>query len=227
MMKTGCLLIHGFGGDISEVAPLAQLLRDQGFTVRCFRLPGHTGERRDLKRADHMAWIASAQKELNTLQNSCGRVFIIGFSMGGLIAANLACENEVAGIATLNSPIYCWHKRQIFRNVLTDLKTGKRHYLPRYLHSAVKFPTRALMEFNRLLRITKKRLKDIPCPLFIAQGLEDDTVSPRSAAYILKAAGSPIKTICYYKHSDHLICRGHDLLALFRDLTGFMAEQGR
>ncbi len=226
MKNTGCLLIHGFGGDLSEIDPLACLLKEQGFTIRCFQLPGHTGKRRDLGRADHLDWIAAAQNELEELQKSCEKVFIIGFSMGGLIAANLACDNTVTGIATLNSPIFCWNKRQILRNILKDFKSGEQDHLPRYLHSVVKFPLNALLQFNRLLRKTKKRLREVSCPVFIAQGLQDDTVSPKSAAYLLRTIGSHLKTIRYYKHSGHLICCGPDRYALFRDLMAFMSHHG-
>ncbi|MDF2675656.1 MAG: hypothetical protein K0R09_3928 [Clostridiales bacterium] len=31
----GCLLIHGFGGSISEVQPLADRLAEKGFKVEC------------------------------------------------------------------------------------------------------------------------------------------------------------------------------------------------
>lgn len=50
-------------------------------------------------------------------------------------------------------------------------------------------------------------IKNVRCPLFIAQALEDDTVKWKSADYIYKNAASEFKLIKYYKGSGHLICR--------------------
>lgn len=221
-MIPGCLLIHGFGGDISEIEPLESCLNDQGITVKCSELKGHTGLRRDLSQVEYLDWITSAQDDLDELGKGCNTLFIIGFSMGGLIAANLACNNRVAGIAMLNSPIYCWNKRQIISNIVHDLKNQQNSYISRYLHSTVKFPIRALLQFNLLLKRTKYLLGHLKCPLFIGQGLLDDTVSPKSAEYIRKNSGSSHKTVRYYRNSNHLICHGPDSRILFTDLMGFI-----
>lgn len=223
-MHAGCLLIHGFGGDLSEIQPLESFLTSQGIVVQCVALPGHTGIRKDLGSADHLDWIASAQDALDTLQKRCDTPFIIGFSMGGLIAANLACDTRVAGIALLSSPIFCWDKKRILRNVLSDLKSRERSHIAHYLHSTVKFPLRALLQFNLLLKKTKKRLSLVTCPVFIAQGLLDDTVSPQSAEYLRRFTSASQKTVKYYARSSHLICHSADRQALFNDLLTYMAE---
>lgn len=222
MNRVGILLIHGFGGSVWEVEPLGAVLRKKGFTVLSTKLSGHGGSRSELRRASGKAWIASAQRDLDTLRQETDQVFILGFSLGGLIAINLAIDNPVAGIATLNSPIYCWHKRQILRNTVQDLRSGNRAHIRHYLESSVKFPWQTLLNFQRVLSTTKERLKELRCPIFIAQGVLDDTASPRSADYILAHAGSKDKRLCRYPASGHLICHEPDSEALFRDLSGFI-----
>ncbi len=221
--RPGVLLIHGFGGDVSEVAPLAAHLRQRGFTVVTPVLSGHGQGRRALGASGWRDWIASARAGLEALNREADRAVVIGFSMGGLIAVNLALAHPLAGIAALNSPIYCWNKRQILANVLQDLRAGSREHIRHYAASGVKFPLRTLAHFQRLLHATKGRLGAVGCPLFIAQGLLDDTVSPRSAAYLYRHAGSPAKTLRHYPGSGHLICHGPDSEALFRDLEAFLA----
>ncbi len=39
----GCLVIHGFGGGIHEIKPLADHLSNAGYTVAYPKLKGHTG----------------------------------------------------------------------------------------------------------------------------------------------------------------------------------------
>lgn len=220
----GILLIHGFGGNVSEVEPLREFLSASGFRVVSTMLSGHGGTRAQLRCSGWQDWVASAQRDLDTLRRNTERVFIVGFSMGGLIAIHLAIDNPVIGIATLNSPIYCWHKRQILRNTIQDLKYGESGHLRHYLESGTKFPWRTLLNFQRLLHLTKERLMELTCPIFIAQGTLDDTVSPRSADHILKNTASEKKQLQHYYKSSHLICHGPDNDALFRDLKGFIEE---
>jgi len=220
--KPQVLLIHGFGGDVSEVAPLAAHLRHRGYRVATPVLSGHGQGRRALRASGWRDWIASARAGLEELRDETDRVVVIGFSMGGLIAANLALEYPLAGIAMLNAPIFCWNKRQILANVLQDLKTGRREHIRHYAASGVKFPLRTLAHFQRLLFSTKGRLRAVQCPVFIAQGLLDDTVLPRSGDYLYRHAGSTVKTLRCYPNSSHLICHEPDSEVLFQDLECFL-----
>jgi carboxylesterase len=61
--KTGCLIIHGFGGDYSEVSALAEHLNGLGYPISCPQLAGHTGKREDLRRVTYRDWISPAAKE--------------------------------------------------------------------------------------------------------------------------------------------------------------------
>lgn len=221
--QTGCLLIHGFGGNVEEVAPLSHKLREAGYTVICPELAGHTKNRKDLRGTTYQDWIESAEIGLKELQAVCSHVYVIGFSMGGLIALNLALKHEVRGIVTLNTPIYYWDFKQIVINIVHDLQQRKLNYIRHYLRSSVSFPSSALLNFRRLLNITKPEIPRVRCPLFVAQALEDDTVRKSSAAYIYERAGSNRKSIEYYQKSDHLILWSEaadqvmeDILAFFR-----------
>lgn len=224
--EMGILLIHGFGGDISEIAPLAERLCRMGFAVSCARLHGHGGTRSDLRHTSWRLWLSSAQEAFNALKERTKAVFIIGFSMGGLIAINLAIDNPVFGIATLNSPIYCWNKRQILSNAIQDLHRGERAHLRHYLQSGIKFPWQTLLNFQRLLDTTKGRLPYMDTPIFVAQGLQDDTVSPRSAPFIMENVNAATRRLGSYPSSGHLICHGPDFETLLRDLCAFFEEIG-
>ena len=124
--NTGCLIIHGFGGNYDEISPLADHLKSRGYKVACPALAGHTGRRCDLKKAGYTDWIKSAERGFLDLAHRCQTVYIIGFSMGGLIAFNLALQHKVAGIVTINTPIYYWDVRKILSNIIKGLTGGGR-----------------------------------------------------------------------------------------------------
>lgn len=224
MEKIGCLVIHGFGGNVQEIRPLAEQLQEMGCRVVCPELAGHTGRRRDLAAVTCRDWIQSAELELARLRSECDRVVLIGFSMGGLIAVNLAVRHEVQALVTLNMPIFHWDLKRIAYNLLSDLRCRRFANLRRYVHSTYALPFPALLQFKLLLARTKKLLGRVTCPSFIAQALEDDTVQHRSAEYAHRQLGSKTRKVKYYSGSGHLICHSRIAPEVFRDVVDFINE---
>lgn len=185
-------------------------------------MKGHMGTRRDLANAKYTEWIASAEANLSELHSHCERVIVIGFSMGGLIAVNIAAKHKIDGIITLNSPIYHWDLKRIGKNIVRDLKTTNYKNIKYYIRSMIGIPFSALINFKRLLKKTKPLLKHIRCPIFIAQGLLDDTVHHKSAAYIDKHVSSKAKYLNYYNNTDHFICYGAEFKEVIHDIESFI-----
>ncbi|NLA52615.1 MAG: alpha/beta fold hydrolase [Alcaligenaceae bacterium] len=225
--KIGCLLIHGFGGSPDEVNPLAEYLHDEGITTLSPVLAGHTGRKSDLQRISYKQWIESGKNAFNELSRTCKDIFIIGFSMGGLVAASLPYSQQIKGIATLNTPIYPCNLGGIFRNLIKDIKNGTFEHLRFYALSSVRLPFPTLIEFLKFLYNAKPKFRDLRYPLFIAQALEDDVVQPKSAVYIHRHAGSVNKTLKFYKGANHLICRSAAASSLFGDVLSFIRRHSR
>jgi carboxylesterase len=166
-VKRGCLLIHGFGGGVKEVFPLAERLREEGYKVICPILKGHTGRRKDLKGITYQDWITSAEAGLQDLLGECDEVYLIGFSMGGLIAINLALNYKVCGVVTLNAPIFYWDIKRIVLNIIEDIRKGKPENIKHYIRSGGSFPLSALLNFRKLLNKTKPKIKEVQCPVLL------------------------------------------------------------
>lgn len=222
--NTGCLVIHGFGGSIDEISPLAKHLKGEGYHVICPVLKGHTGKRRDLRGISYKEWICSAEESLKELLGKCDKVYLIGFSMGGLIALNLATRYQVEGVVTLNSPIYYWDLKRIVLNIIGDIQQRKPENIKRYLKSGGSFPISALLNFRILLDRSKQLIKEVVCPVLITQALEDDTVRKSSAGYIYETVASKQKSIKYYENSGHLILWSQASDCVIRDIQSFLYE---
>ncbi len=92
---TGCLLIHGYTGGPHEVEPLAAYLREHtDWDVEVPTLPGH-GVNLELDNVTHTAWLAAAEDALKNMQEKADKLYLIGFSMGGMIAAYLASRHDI------------------------------------------------------------------------------------------------------------------------------------
>jgi carboxylesterase len=223
-LKMGCLIIHGFAGNPDEVSSMSDYFERKGYYVSCPVLKGHCGKRRDLAWTHYNEWIKSAEDELVVMLQKFDSVIIIGFSMGGLIAANLAIKYKIKAMITLNTPIYYWEKRKIFKNILYDIRTRKFEKTRGYINSSFSIPFTALYNFTALLKSTKLIFNKIKCPIFIGQGLLDETVQHRSADFIYENAGSVIKVIKRYENASHLICHSPNKDELFEDIYGFVNE---
>jgi carboxylesterase len=198
-----CLLIHGFGGGPAEVQPLAADLTQRGHLVRMPVLKGHTGGRKDLRGVRYTDWIEAAETAFLELQAHNEKIIIAGFSMGGLIAVNLAVKYEVAALITMNTPIYHWDFRVIFKNIGSDIKSRKSVHTRRYLKNCSAFPLGALLNFRILLDTTIPLLPQITCPFYIVQACEDDTARKESAVYIRDHIASVRKQLDYIEGTGH------------------------
>src|SRR5579884_3819585 len=88
--RVGVLLIHGFTGSPAEMATLAAALAARGYSVEAPLLAGHGADQETLAATSWRAWVASAEAALRELQGRCDAVALVGFSMGGAIALQLA-----------------------------------------------------------------------------------------------------------------------------------------
>ena len=203
--KTGCLVVHGFGGGHYEINSIVPHIEKCGFTVRCASLAGHTGEKKDLRNAGYVQWIESAENELEKLMDECENVHVIGFSMGGLIGMNLAIKHNISSITTINTPVYYWDMELIVKNIASDIKKGEYLNIKRYVKSSGKFPVAALLNFKILLRKTKRIINLVKTPFLVIQAVDDDTVRKTSSNYIYDNISSSVKSLEYVEGGGHQV----------------------
>jgi|SRR5690625_3322116 len=227
----GCLIIHGFTGGPHEVEPLHDYLRKHtDWRISIPILSGH-GESLELDKVSYDMWLKEAEEALNELKQSCKKVYVIGFSMGGMIAAYLAAHFDVDKLVLLaTARRYLSFKYLSFyiAEVVRDGFKGKLDENEIYTHYKSKIgevPFRANVEFMKLVQETKQYLDEVTSPVFIAQGQRDGMV-PYKAAYSLeKELGSQHKEVVIFEQSNHMICLGDDRNVLNRMILEFLTEK--
>lgn len=118
----GCLCIHGFTGSPYEVEPLVDFLKKHtDWEIAAPTLPGH-GETLQLKGVRYKDWIKHAEEELKKLMVKCETVYVIGFSMGGLIAAYLAVNYPVKKLVLLSPAAYYVNPKQLAADIRKMVK---------------------------------------------------------------------------------------------------------
>lgn len=217
------MLVHGFAGNTGEVLPLKALLEAAGYLVVCPEIAGHKS-RKELGTTTFRDWIDSVKSVYLQLKKEHPSIVLIGFSMGGLINANLALTNSPTAFITINTPIYFWDMRIIARNVIYDIRTGERTHLRYYWNSTVKTPIRALLNFTILLRKTRPLFGKISCPALVLHAANDDTAHSRSARYIFEKLRTPDKKIIFYPEGGHQICHSPSVGDMASDIICFIGS---
>ena len=212
----GCLIIHGYTGGPYEVEPLVAFLEEQtDWDIVVPTLPGH-GEMLELNNISHEKWLQAAEQALHELKDKYDEIYLIGFSMGGMIAAYLAGKFDVDKLVLLATAGKFLSFKQMTLDVgevIADGIKGKLKENPNFLRFRMKLgkvPLKANIEFIKLVRYTRGYLKKIDSPVFIAHGQLDGMVPASTASYLDKEITSERKEIVLFEQSRHLICLGND-----------------
>lgn len=212
----GCLLIHGFTGAPYEVEPLADYFRHHtNWIVSSPILPGH-GEQDSLRGITFQQWINTAEAHLQHLLDQCDTVYLIGFSMGGVLAGYLATKYQVDKLVLLSAAIHYIHPIQMLKDIggmVTDLCRGRlrrNELFIRYSHKVKRTPFVASLEFRKLVQHLKPSFENVLTPTIILQGKLDGMVPYKTADRIYELIRSNEKQIRLMENSKHLICHGED-----------------
>lgn len=226
----GCLIIHGYTGGPYEVEPLANYLRDStDWHIEVPTLPGH-GTELNLEDASYERWIQAAEEELQKLIHQFDIIFVIGFSMGGMIASYLAAKYDIAKLVLLATSGKYLSLKQISLDVAAAIGDGIRGHLKEnqlFNHYKKKMgvvPFKAHIEFMKLVRFTRKYLDKVNSPVLIAQGQLDGMVPYKTAYYLDKEIHSEKKEVVFFERSKHLICLGTDKDTLNNMVYDFLME---
>jgi Esterase/lipase len=104
------ILLHGIGGTAYGTYPLGQYLFNHNFVdVYGACLEGHATEPKDLKKATYRDWILQIEALFDKLSSRYQHVYLLGNSLGSLVALAVAEERKCAGVCLLSSPIYYSH----------------------------------------------------------------------------------------------------------------------
>lgn len=231
-MMIGCLCIHGFTGEAKEVEPLTNFLKKKrGWLVYSPTLPGH-GSRDGLKRANFRQWLFAAEVAAEELLKRCKKVYVIGFSMGGMIASYVAAKYPIHKLVLLSASAYYLNPKQIFQEMKGWIIEGWRGELENnvlyklYREKIINTPVKSTIEFAKTVRKTRPVLRKVKVPTLIIQGECDGLVPPKkSAEYLYETIASSEKQLYYFKNSKHYIWLGEEREKLLEIIDYFLDDR--
>jgi len=214
------ILIHGFSGAPEELSDLAEFLAKGGISVKLPVLAGHGDHWLSLADANAEDWKLSVERELDWARANFKKIFLVGFSLGGILALEAAAKNDykIAGIVSLSAPVFL--RGEIFINIFLPLwhrifKKYRKQFVAkefmdsyeargRYLY----LPTKSIYDFYNLVKEARLIYKKVTAPTLVIQSQNDTLIHNLSAEYIFRELSSKKKELVIFDDSAHNQSKG-------------------
>lgn len=226
----GVLLVHGFTGSPASMRPWGEFLHSKGYTVRVPLLPGHGTVPEDLNKVKWQEWPTKVEYELNQLRKSCDVIFLIGLSMGGGTILNVATahNDSITGLVLVNPMIHLKGvpvELAFFLSRFQKMRSSvgddiKRPGITEWGYDAL--PTRGIHQLLKMLRVTRRNLKNVTVPVQLFHSVEDHTLPVSNTEIILSQIGSSNKTRIELVNSYHVATMDYDQELIFQNSLTFI-----
>lgn len=224
--KKAVLIIHGFAGGVYDEEILANKLELSGYSVFTFTLPGH--EKILFNKVKKEDWINKCTYEIETLLNNGFKdIYVIGHSMGGVLACYLASKYKEVKKLVLAAPAfkYLTFGEENFE-LLHALKNSpllfKDYKKEEIISRLVQFPTSVIKEFTSLVELNQDSPSKISIPTLIIQGDNDKIVPITSSQYVYDKLSSKRKKLYIVKGVTHDIFRSDKVDEIISEVLKFL-----
>ncbi|MBY5313058.1 alpha/beta hydrolase [Rhizobium leguminosarum] len=210
---TAFLLLHGWSASAESVRFLASGLAGAGHAVLAPTLPGHGSSNLEMLTVGPVEWNEAARDAAKTLRDNFQSVVVMGVSMGGALAIQLAATSPqlIDGLVTINAPIFMgnssfaseivassadpylegWNVPSFFGEPVEEISYPKRH-------------KKSGADLYSMCGLARELLPLVTSPMLVVQSILDPVVPKASADEILARSGAPSKDVLWLEQSYHV-----------------------
>ena len=223
--RKAVLIIHGFaGGTYDEELLFFHLQPYLEFDVYNFTLPGHSTNLDTI--SSYQDWINAADDKIESLiAKGYKKIYVIGHSMGGLLATHCAIKYDQVKKLILVAPAFQYLSMDNGNTISKALKHGadiiKTYEAHEVVSRLLKVSVNQLREFTEIVRLSQKNPALIKKPTLIIQGLDDNIVPPPSSSKIFKEMTCQ-KWLINVTGVNHDVFRSNRVNEINKEITKFL-----
>ena len=206
------LIIHGYAGGTYDEEYLANYLElNKKFDVFMFTLPGH--DVKDKRKATCEEWMRESEKQLKKLiREKYKKIYLIGHSMGGVIATHLAKKYSEVTKLVLVAPAFtslaAKEEGGLLSAVFKIPDLIKAYSYNELVTRITKLPLKSEKEFFKLIDLYKNDIKSIEIPVMFVHGTSDQLVPYKSSEKIYKELKTDKKIFLTINDYYHDVFKG-------------------
>ena len=227
MLRKAILVIHGFGGGIYDEEYLINRLElIKNYDVYTFTLPGHDGIKANMTEEK---WTQRAEEMIKFLiKNKYKTIYVIGHSMGGVLATRLASKyKEVKKLVLLAAAFryleFKEEKLDVIKSI-AKLPALAKEYKDEFVSRLQKMPLSSLKEFMNTVRHNEDALKNIYIKTMIIQGTSDNVVPIETADFIYDLMPTKEKEVLMCEGVNHDIFRSNKKEQITNEIIEFLKK---
>lgn len=227
--RKAVLIIHGFAGGTYDQEELANFLElNLRLDVYSFTLPGH--DIKSKEKATCSSWINESERQLKFLINAGYRtIYLIGHSMGGVIACHLASKYKQVKKVVLAAPAFSHFAAKEEGGIFGAIGKGpdilKSYGTDDFLTRVRKLPISAVGEFFKLVEKYQNTPVTLSVPVMILHGTNDQIVPIASSLNVYNELSIRRKKLIKVKGYYHDLFKGKKVNLLCEEIEKFLVAK--
>lgn len=235
----GILLVHGYLASPKEMEEIAKYFNNAGHKTYCVRLKGHGTSPINMENVKWEDWYSSLNCGYSALKLVCDKVFVIGFSTGGLLSLLAASrkDQQLGGVVCINPALRLNDIRakfvsgiQVWNDILEKLRIDKGQL--RYVDNHPENPDinysrnyiKGMEQLENLMEVCEESLEKIKCRILVIQSKEDPVIDNKNARIVLEKISSSTKEFQQIESSKHVIIKGQGSDRVFDMIEEFVGD---
>lgn len=243
MKHRSMILLHGFTSGPFAFEFLVPLLEGRGIPLTVPTLSGHCLDSwKEMSGFTREHWLEDARVALESHVDRHGSGLMVGHSMGGLLALNLAADNPgaVDGLVLAGTPLLLASPfgpgrplgflEPLMKGLFRSWDMTPFYTDPSMLETDRNYrraPMASISELMALAEATEKRLHEVTVPTLILQGRRDRRAHWKSADMIRRGLSTPDdrKRVILFEKTDHEMFRDCEREPVIREVLGYLVRQ--